>query len=53
MERAIALKSGAEHWRVKAQKNLADIKQRERWGLRLRELKIGSVIKREGRLDVN
>ena len=32
--------------------NLADIRQRERerWGPRLREVKIGSVIKREGRL---
>ena len=26
--------------------NLADIRQRERWGPRSRELKIGSVIKR-------
>ena len=33
--------------------NLADIKQRERWGPRLIELKKGSVTKREGRLDVN
>ena len=31
--------------------NLADIRQRERWGPRLRELKIGSVIKREGRRE--
>ena len=33
--------------------NLADIRQRERRGPRLRELKIGSIIKREERLDVN
>ena len=33
--------------------NLADIRHRERWGPRLRELKKGSAIKREGRLDVN
>ena len=33
--------------------NLADIRHRERWGPRLRELKKGNVIKREGRLDVN
>ena len=32
--------------------NLADIRHRERWGPRLRELKKGSVIKREGRLDL-
>ena len=31
--------------------NLADKRQRERWGHRLKELKIGSVIKSEGRLD--
>ena len=33
--------------------NLADIGHRERWDPRLRELKKSSVIKREGRLDVN
>ena len=33
--------------------NLADIRHRERWGPRLREFKKGSVIRREGRLDVN
>ena len=33
--------------------HLADIRQRERWGPKLRELKIGGVIKREERSDVN
>ena len=33
--------------------NLVDIRQRERWGPILREFKQGSVIKREGRLDVS
>ena len=34
--------------------NLADItRERERWSPRLREFKKGSVIKREGRLDVH
>ena len=54
MERAIALKRGAEHERVKAQTEPGRYKaERERWGPRLREFKQGSVIKREGRLDVN
>mgnify|MGYP000858959214 FL=1 len=54
MERAIALKRGAEHERVKAQTEPGRYKaERERWGPRLREFKKGSVIKREGRLDVN
>ena len=54
MERAIALKRGAEHERVKAQTEPGRHKaERERWGPRLREFKQGSVIKREGRLDVN
>ena len=33
--------------------NLADIRQRERLGPRLRGLKIGSLIRKEGRLGVN
>ena len=54
MVRAIVLKGGAEHERVKAQTELGRYKtERERWGPRLREFKKGSVIKREGRLDVN
>ena len=53
MVRAIALK-GLRNMRVSRHKqNLADIRHRERWGPRLRELKKGSVIKREGWLDVN
>jgi len=54
MERAIALKGGAEHECVKAQTELGRYDtERERWGPRLREFKKGSVIKREGRLYVN
>ena len=33
--------------------DLADIRQRERWGPRLREFKIGSAIRRKVRLGVN
>ena len=53
MVRAIALKGGGDMSVSRHKQNLADIRFRERWGLRLRELKKGSVIKREGRLDVN
>ena len=55
MERAIALKRGAEHERAKAQKELGRYKaERERDGVPdLESFKKGSAIKREGRLDVN
>ena len=48
------LKGGAEHERAKAQTELGRYKtEREIRGPRLRELKKGGVIKREGRLGVN
>ena len=63
MERAIVLKTGAEHARVKGKVGVANRtwptqdrereRERERWGPRLRELKIGSTIGRERRLGIN
>ena len=50
---AIALKGRASMSVSRHKQNMADIRHRERWGPRLRELKKGSVIKREGRLGVN